>query len=90
MAAELARVEFEFVGGTLVTFQRSRERWLSWTARVSTSEERARFRREKRVAIPGTVFRDDCLQPSLIHAQRLVKRAAEQQREERATAGAIA
>ena len=83
MAEELERVEFEFAGGTLVTFQRSSERWISWTARVSTAAERLQFRREKRAGRPGIRFYDEFLQPTLIHAQRLIKRAAAQRIEER-------
>ena len=83
MAAELKSVQFDFSDGTIVTFRRSSERWISWSAVVSTSAERLQFRREKRVATPGTWFRDDCLQPSLIHAQRLITRAAAQRAEQR-------
>lgn len=82
MAANLDAVEFRFQDGASVTFTRSTERWISWIARVSTAAERTQFRREKRAATPGQVFRDECLQPSLIHAQRLIKRAADKRAKE--------
>ena len=67
----LARVEFTFSDGTVVTFQPSKTQWVSWSARVVTRQDR----REKRVS--GSFFTNDHLQPTLLHAQRLTKRAGE-------------
>jgi hypothetical protein len=63
------RVEFEFADGMIVTFRPSRSKWISWSARVTTAEDRAAKR-------PGALFTNGFLQPTLIKAQRLLERMA--------------
>ena len=67
MAGSLKVVTFEFADGLVVKFQRSPQRWLSWIANVRSEPDRKRGRL-------GEAFSDDFLQPTLIHAQRLIQR----------------
>ena len=78
----LASVEFKFSDGTVVTFKPSSTQWISWCATVVTKQDR----REKRIG--GSFFSNDNLQPTLVHAQRLVKRADEERRKH--AVGAVA
>lgn len=82
---EVERVEFAFSDGTTVTFNRSSDRWISWTARVVTKLDRSRDPNLKRPN--GTFFSDDCLKPTLVHAQRLIKQADQKRAQEVVGAG---
>ena len=72
MSATLDRVTFAFSDGTTVSFSHSPQRWISWTASVSTTSFRGR---------ESEIFSDECLQPTLIHAQRLIVRAIQKRKE---------